>query len=377
MKDYLKKNKLLSNIVFYGLRILMWITSIFIKRNSKKILFTSYTGRQYSDSPKTIYEELIKDSRFSDYELIWAFEDPQKFPEIKSSVNINSFKFFKILLVAKFWIANTSIERLSAFKPKGTIYIQTWHGVPLKFLGQDEKSGDNLVKKWYSKVNFDLLCSTGTYNTKVLKRIFPNSKQSIAEIGLPRNNELLNYSKNEIDEIKKELGITGEKKIILYAPTFREYKIDKKVAFPFTDEQLSELSKNYIILNRGHYFVNSSHEQIANVIDVTDFPDVNKLLKISEGLITDYSSIMFDYALLNRPILLLVEDLKEYQEKRGIYVNIEELGFDYFNSKDDLFNYLNGRKLSDKVVHKGLGEQIVNNNNISVIMEMILKNNKL
>ncbi|QAR35028.1 CDP-glycerol glycerophosphotransferase family protein [Latilactobacillus curvatus] len=375
MKDYLKKNKLLSEIVFWGMRIFMFLVSLFIKENKKQILFTSYTGRQYSDSPKVIYEKIKHDTEFEEYKLIWAFENPDSYPDIENKVAINSFKFLKILLKSKYWVANTSIERLSGFKPKSKVYIQTWHGVPLKFLGMDEKSGDSLVKKWYSNVQFDFLFSTGKYNTDILRRIFPNSKNSIREIGLPRNNELLIATNDENIRIKEKLGIELDKKVILYAPTFREYKKEKSVPFPFSEDQIEKLSEKYVILNRGHYFLKSVDAGNNDVLDVTNYSDLNDLLKISDGLVTDYSSIMFDYAILNRPIMLLVDDLEEYKQKRGLYIDVEELGYSTFYKENDLFEYLLNNTLPNKISYSGLGKQVVGIDNIKVLKQFILGKN--
>lgn len=339
------------------------------KTDEKTIIFASYSGRQYSDSPRVIYEAIKNDEYFNDYKFVWAFRKPDTFSEVdpEEKVDINSFKFLKELFKAKYWISNASIERLIPTKHKKHVYINTWHGVPLKHLGPDEDNLEYIVKNWFKNVHFDLLTATNEFDKKIFKHIFPKNEETISVIGLPRNNELLVYNGEKDSLIKEKLNLTlSNKKIILYAPTFREYLKNKTPDFPFSKEQLEKLSYNYIILNRGHYFAENEDNDL--VVNVSHYSNLNELMEISDLLITDYSSIMFDYELLQKPILLLADDLEEYSKKRGIYMPLEELGFSIYKNKTSLFDQL----MSKEIPTNKNRRNVQSSNNIEIIRGFLI-----
>lgn len=314
------------------------------KINSHQIIFSSFSGRQFSDSPKAIYDWLVSDSKFSKYELIWAFKNPNDFPEVDADhkVTIDTPKFFKLLFASKYWVANTGIERLVPFDHTGHIYIQTWHGVPLKHLGPDESKLEYLPRNWYKHVKFDLLVCSSKYDYKIFKRIFP-STNNIRTIGLPRNYELIHHLYNR-NAIINKLKLDPKKPILLYAPTFREYqKTDSGgtyISEPFSEKARNWLSRHYNLLIRGHYFTESIKNN--SFIDVTEYEDVNELMYVSDILVTDYSSIMFDYALLGKPILLYMYDFDKYLRNRGTYLDPRELGLSFSLTENDFIEKIKG-----------------------------------
>lgn len=150
------------------------------------------------------------------------------------------------------------------------------------------------------------------------------------ECGYPRNDILFNFGIEKIREIKKGIGISEEKKVVLYVPTFREYM--KSFEFPFDLPLLKKyLENDYLFLFRSHHLSSEINHKFGSdfknfLIDVTAYPDVQELLLIADILITDYSSIMFDFAILNRPIINFIDDYEVYNKVRGMYFDIYKEG---------------------------------------------------
>lgn len=326
IKNFIKNHDQFGMIFLFLGKIAYCLLDFITPNRKKKIIFVCFSGRQCGDSPLKIYESIKKNHRLKEYELYWAFNHPKEFKEVTGckKLNINSLSFLYHLLSASVWISNASIEKMIPYKPKGVIYINTWHGIPWKKIGSDEKNVSYLVKNWYKKVHFDLLTACSSYDQKIFSTIFPNSKAAIKIIGLPRNDELYQpvFDKKKI---LNKLKISKNKKIILYAPTFREYQEENPANFSIFER----LSSEYVILYRGHYFEEQLIQNFpmkASIINVSNYYYLNDLMVISDCLVTDYSSLLFDYALLEKPILLFPYDYEKYQQNRGSYIGLEELG---------------------------------------------------
>ena len=179
---------------------------------------------------------------------------------------------------------------------------------------------------------YDVFCAQGQYDAEIFKRSFGVPDNSMKIIGLPRNDELLNdVGEERKSQIKAKLGIDKKKKILLYAPTFREYTKDEKynciIAPPIHVERWKEkFSDDYILLFRAHYEVVKVMNLVSDdfVKDVSSYPDLNELMIISDILISDYSSIFFDYSVMGKPMLCFAYDYDEYQTKRGLYFDIRK-----------------------------------------------------
>ena len=336
--------------LYYNIRYFKYVCKY--KINDKFILFEAFQGRSFSDSPKAIYNELKNNPNFDDYTLIWAFGDVNKEEFLDDDrviiVEYNTKEYLKYFAKSKYIVTNSRIN-LRVFKRKGQIYIQTWHGTPLKRIGCDIKvKGKNALytnqelKETYETQarEMDYLISPSKFATEKFITAFNLSKfkkeDIIVEEGYPRNDFLINYTEKDKKVILKRLGIdkNNKRKIILYAPTWRDnmhksglgYTYYPKVDFKLLKEKLF---KDYIILYRAHYFVANefNFDEYKNFIyDVSKLDDINELYIISDILITDYSSVFFDYANLNRPILFHMYDLEFYKEElRGFYLNLDEL----------------------------------------------------
>lgn len=350
---YAKKNvlfrkflRIISNLVN---KILFLKYYLFYSVDDKLIIFESFGGRSYSDSPKAIYLELLNNPKYKDYKFVWFFQDVQDYKYLQSKrtmiIKENSYKYYKYYSKAKYWIVN-SIVKESIIKKKNQIYVQCWHGTPLKKIRCDitvNGSAMNTVNEIRKRNDidakrFDYFISPSRYATEKFMSAFNlkklNKSDIIVECGYPRNDYLSNYTENDIKRIKKQFNISSDKKVILYAPTFRDNEHDSKIGYTYKikadfENLKEELSNNYVILFRAHYFVANSFnfdKYKGFVYDVSKYDDINELYIISDILITDYSSVFFDYAILKRPIIFYMYDKDAYKnELRDFYINLDEL----------------------------------------------------
>lgn len=333
--------EILKKIIFSIYKIIFKFFGIIIPKNNKLIMFESFHGKYYSDNPRAIYEYLKEN--YPHFKMYWSV-DPRFFKTSKhyeiKIVKRFSIRWLYFMNRAKYWVSNSRLP-LWIPKPNKTVYIQTWHGTPLKKLALDmeevhmpgtttEKYKKNFIRE---SSKWDYLVSPNSYSTEIFKSAFKFNK-NIIETGYPRNDFLVkNNKKSEILKIKDELGLPFNKKIILYAPTWRDNQYYAKGRYkfeiPMDLEVLKEnLSHEYIIILRMHYLV-AENLQLSKyqgfVYDFSNHEDIRDLYLISDVLITDYSSVFFDYAILNRPIIFYVFDIEEYRDKlRGFYFNFEK-----------------------------------------------------
>lgn len=327
LKIILKSNNFIYSIYCYIFNSFFKILKIWIKPQDNIILMNSFGGKKYDDSPRVIFEYMKTQEKYKKYKIYWAFHNPDAY-EITGAEKIKSdtLKYFIIALKAKYWITNSAIERGLKFKNKDTIYINTWHGTAIKKMGIDASKKSFR----FQTSKYDVMYAQSQYDIDIFSHAFELPKEIFALVGLPRNDELYNIKTDEIREIKEKLKIPYDKKVILYAPTFREYNRDKDgciIAPPINLEKWkSKLSKDYIVLFRAHYEVNNvlGIRDDEFIYNMSDYENLNNLMKISDILVSDYSSIMFDYSILDRPIYSFAYDYNEYKEKRGMYIDIEK-----------------------------------------------------
>lgn len=291
---------------------------LFIKIDNYLVLFSSYGGKQYSDSPKILYEKMQIDSRFKDFHYVWVFENPGEYKlENSEVVRADSLKYFLTALKAKVWVTNVNIERGLNFKKKGTIYLNTWHGT-------GPKKGGNAVKgrKDYDFSRVDIFCCDGKYTHDVFIKYWNAKEESMIWCGRPREDELFTFTQDDRKRIRRALKIPENKKMILYMPTWREYG-NRDLEYLKWQENLE---KDYIFCVRAHHFSNAdvfhdgNHEFFR---DVTLYPNVNELYFAADILISDYSSAFFDYGLLGKPMYCYAYDYEQYRDNYGLFMDLE------------------------------------------------------
>ena len=314
-----------------------------IKSSDKCFVFESFQGKNASDSPYALYLELKKEQ--PDYVFFWVFNDVECDDAVELAQDIRtkiikrgSSDYFKAYASSKYWIVNCRIPyRLVPSKTQ--ILVQCWHGTPLKKLGKDiqvENHPTTSLKAMHFAYQWEgkrchYFLSPSEYASKCFKSAFGLKDKQILELGYPRNDELIHYRNDHkyLDRIKKSLNIDSDKKIILYAPTFRddEFLSGKHVATNQLNNKEFKLafSQDEVqFLFRGHYFTQVSQCKDNFFINVSAYPRINDLLLIADEVITDYSSLFFDYLILQRPMYFYMYDKKKYLNGlRGTYLDVE------------------------------------------------------
>lgn len=373
--NYTKKNHYFRILVRKLLFMKNRLKYLFCLRKTQAnlILFESYNGKSYADSPKFIYEYMLKQERFKDYQFVWVLKDidKHKFNERTIVVKKNSIKYLKYYSKAKYWVVNSLVPEY-IFKKKNQIYIQTWHGTPLKKLRYDievegnvlntikeiRKRNDIDVKKidyFLSPSKFATEKFTSAFNLKALKK-----ENIIVEKGYPRNATLLTYKEKDIVKIKKMLGLPSDKKVILYAPTFRDNQHTSGCGYTYSlaldfDKLHKEIGNEYVILFRTHYFISNQFDfqkYKGFIYDVSNYDELNDLYVISDILLTDYSSVFFDYALLEKPMIFYMYDLDDYEHNlRGFYFDIHTLPGPIVKEEKDVIKAIKNSE-QDKLLYQ-------------------------
>ncbi len=327
------------------------------------VFFESFYGKSYSGNPKYIYETMLKMGYDKKYKFVWAYnkDNPEIIPGNPIIVNRNEAgDYYRYLSLAKFWVNNILFPIHT--KRNGNIYLQTWHGTPLKKIGYDITiPGPEIEgrRNFYNESrNWDYLISSNEYSSEIFKRAFKFQKEML-ELGYPVNDIFFKDNAELIDSIKNKYDIPKDKKIILYAPTWKDDEQKEYWEHYFNleidlERLYEEFNDEYIILLKMHHLVSERLDIDENLkdfaIDLSLHDDIQELYVMADILITDYSSVFFDYAHSKRPIIFFVPDLNHYMENvRGLYLNMEtELPGPLIQNNDDLIESIRN---IDKVSH--------------------------
>jgi CDP-glycerol glycerophosphotransferase len=299
-----------------------------VKKGS--VVFEAHMGAQYSDSPKYIYEELKRSGL--PYRPIWAYaRQREKFPQDCELVRRGSWKYYLELARAEFWVDNQGFPRQFTKRPQ-TTYVQTWHGTPLKHMGWDEpalaalpadkrREHEAMIERW------DALVVPNEYFVDTFVKSYAY-KGRLLRSGYPRNDLLVTAGKDPevIAATKLRLGLPADRKLVLYAPTFRPRPgKTKAISLELRLEEMeAALGADHFIMVRTHYFeTHGVAQRFAHFArGVNDHHDVTDLMLVADVLVTDYSSVMFDYANLRRPMIFFTYDYEDYMLHRGTYFDL-------------------------------------------------------
>jgi CDP-glycerol glycerophosphotransferase len=220
----------------------------------------------------------------------------------------------------------------------GQVYVQTWHGTPLKRIGFDVArpqfiSGTRYLDHLAQDVaKWDLLLSPNPFSTPIMRRAFRYDGE-ICESGYPRNDILCGADAEQVAErVRARLGIPAGKRVVMYAPTWRDnqYYASGRYRFDFRldlEQAWRRLGDDYVILLRGHHHMADdvpAGSRPGFALNVTAYPDISELFLVTDAVITDYSSVMFDFAPTGRPLLFFAYDLEQYRDDlRGFYFDLE------------------------------------------------------
>lgn len=331
-----------------------------IPTDSRMAIFQCFGGRQFGCSPRAIYERMLEDSRFDGYKLIWAFQESEmeKFadePLLQRAqfVKVGSDKYLETCARAKYWVFNTRVAEYITPKPD-QVYVQCWHGTPLKRLGYDVtietqnalNTTDELAERFgMDSKKWTYLLSPSAYTSQHLADAFGLKEERRASVvleeGYPRNDRIVRVCENPealdafTGAFREELGIPTEKKILLYAPTWRDDSYQAGTGYVMEDTLLdfdamrTALGDEWVVLFRAHYYIANHFDFSAYegfVYDVSKQADINDLYIVADALLTDYSSVFFDYANTARPIMFFWPDYQHYaNDIRGFYFGLDEL----------------------------------------------------
>lgn len=299
------------------------------------VLFEAQEGRGYADSPRYIHEELVR--RGSPLKTVWSFSgDSSSFPDGVRLVRRGSWEYVRVLARAGYWVDSHGLPSVYAKRPE-TRYLQTWHGQALKHMGFDapelryagperQRQHRDMVARW------DALISPSAEFTRTFVRANGFAGQ-LLNCGLPRNDVLVRWAEPAQREraaaARSRLQIPDGRRMLLYAPTFRDGQrgTGRSVRVDL-EELVRRCGDEWVVVVRPHYYERFlvPREFGHAVRDGRRFTDVNDLLLASDALLTDYSSVMFDYVLLGRPVLLFTDDWEEYRASaRGTYYDLAEI----------------------------------------------------
>ena len=292
------------------------------------VLFDSFNGKVIGDNPLDIFLELQKVR--PDLKFYWTIGAKTKAPAGAIGVQFESKQWLELLATAEYLVANTTLPWYFR-KTSGQTYLQTWHGTPLKRLVRDIPPG-SLTKSYLDNMKreaaaWDYLISPSPFCTEVLPRAFGYTGK-VLETGYPRNDRLKTHNAADRARIRESLGVTDSKTLlVLYAPTWRDYQRTATGNWQSVSylEPGMALPNGIQLMLRGHTNTHktSSFKTSGSTLDVTLFPDVTELYIAADVLVTDFSSVMFDFSVTGKPIIFLAPDLDRYEAERGFYFDFE------------------------------------------------------
>ncbi|GAB3675707.1 hypothetical protein GCM10027589_45800 [Actinocorallia lasiicapitis] len=299
------------------------------------VVYDSMNGRRYSCNPRALFEHLRDEGR--DLDHVWVSADSQfPVPDGARVVRSGSREHVEAVARARYLVANNRMPRWFR-KRDGQTYLQTWHGTPLKTLGFDVRTLAGSRDSAWAKIQQDVpqwdhLISPNPFTTPIMRRAY-GYEGSVLETGYPRN-DLLNHPYRDLlaADVRDRLGLPHGKKVVLYAPTWR----DDLVVGRRQREQYglaldlrrarAALADDHVLLLRAHHHMGTGRawrHRDDFVLDVCDYPDIAELYLVTDVLVTDYSSAMFDFAGTGKPILLFPYDLERYRDEvRGFYFDL-------------------------------------------------------
>jgi CDP-glycerol glycerophosphotransferase len=323
-----------------------------IPLNNEKVFFSSFNGGNYSGNPRALSET----KEFENKQIVWSYKNPKRIlSDHPDWIVVRPFRPRTLfhMMTSGTWIVNAHINP-NIVKRRGQRIIQTWHGIPLKVIGCDipDKYLDNKMKNqkklWIKDAQrWDEFLSPSPEYNQFFQSAFRIPPEKIVNRIYPRNHILLEkQSKEYLDSLKGSLNLPKDKKIVLYAPTYREGKF--KISLPFDCNILKEeIGDKAVLCLKMHPHIISVKipaESSTFCLDLSWYENINELFLITDILVTDYSSVLFDFELTGKQIVYYPYDLEEYQKhERPFYRPYEQVTKNnpVCSNQSELFNVLN------------------------------------
>lgn len=331
-----------------------------------QVLFMCFEAGKYACNPRCISEYLSK-TYGSELNIIWAFTDPEAFSHLTKMgytlVKYQSEEFYRAALTSKVFLYNMRIPGEIPFR-REQVVISTGHGGgAYKKLLLDTPNIVDIDKKMIalSTNNTTIFVSSCKKYTKCVIRGAYAYDGEVLETGMPRNDDLINKDYSRGEKIREVFGIPKENRIIIYAPTYRkgtrtanDYNID---AEGIIEAARKRFGGEWTFLYRMHYFIKTELTGIADgyhVVDATQYPDMQDLIKAADILITDYSSCVWDFSLMDKPCFLYATDIDTYLEKQGFYTDVYDWHFPIGKTNRELMKLIENydEKEYQKGIHK-------------------------
>lgn len=334
LKNLIKAHPRIMEIFYFSTKKIFDLLSIIIPVKEKTIIFVSLSGRNFDDSPRALYEEICKRHFFDGWTLIWAFKNPKmiEIPRGKK-IKFGTLGYWFTLMRTQVWIENGGMDLGLQLNYRNHQIVRTFHGTPIKRIEGEEKKG--VLTRYRKKTKFDntsIRCAQSEGEIEVFMRAFNAARECFLKCGLPRNDILIRYDRNDQKKIKERLGIPFDKKIIIYMPTYREYLINSEgeiyIAPPINlDKWEEKLGDSYCLLIRAHYAVVAALDikQSSFCFNVSGYQPLSELYCVADILISDYSSAFFDYSITGRPMRCFAYDYEEYEKNRGLLYDLEDI----------------------------------------------------
>jgi CDP-glycerol glycerophosphotransferase len=320
--------------------------------NNYKVTATNFFGKGYGDSPKYIVDELLNIS--NKYKIVWLVSDRKEasranYPKSFKLVSYFSIRAIYELTTSRVWIDNTR-KKYKIYRRNKQYYFQTWHGgIPLKHIEMDatDTLSQNYIKlaKNDSK-NITHFLSNSRFNTEVIKKVFWYENE-ILESGIPRC-DILKYKKNP--KLLEDLSIPVTHTIVLYAPTFKNGMDSDYHSLNYVNVLETfkvRLKKDVVLLVRFHPNTKVVSNLPDEVINVTSYPDMYELLSITDYLITDYSSTMFEFGRENKAVFLYLKDHQSYLNERRLYFELDKLPYPISFTEEELLENIASFNIED------------------------------
>ncbi|WP_314223219.1 bifunctional glycosyltransferase/CDP-glycerol:glycerophosphate glycerophosphotransferase [Streptomyces zaehneri] len=291
-----------------------------------RAVFAAYWGRGHSCNPGAL--EAAFRTFAPQVRTAWIArpEHQASVPPGPRQVRPGTAAYWTALARSKYLVNNVNFDRRLVKRP-GQVFVQTQHGTPLKHMGLDLQErpaaarGMDFAELLRGVDKWDYVLSANRHTTLTWERVYPGRYETL-EYGYPRNDVFQRATPADVARLRESLGIPRDTVAVLYAPTHRDYRRVQRSPLDL-ERVLRRLGPRFVILARSHYWQEApAGRPVPGVIDVTDHPSVESLCLASDALVTDYSSLMFDYAGLDRPIVIHADDREAYEAARGTYFDL-------------------------------------------------------
>ncbi|MFI1000850.1 CDP-glycerol glycerophosphotransferase family protein [Streptomyces galbus] len=290
-----------------------------------RAVFAAYWNRGYGCNPAALEAAFRAHAPHVRTAWIARPEHQHTVPEGTDRLTPGTAAYWTALARSRYLVNNVNFDRRLVKRP-GQVFVQTQHGTPLKHMGLDLQEhpaaarGTDFAELLRGVDKWDYVLSANRHTTLTWERVYPGGYETL-EYGYPRNDVFQRATDQDVARARAALGLTPDTVAVLYAPTHRDYRRTQRPALDL-DRVLRRLGPRFVVLARAHYWQDGPLGTDPRVLDVSGHPSVEELCLASDALLTDYSSIMFDYAGLDRPIVLHTGDWEAYEAARGTYFDV-------------------------------------------------------